>query len=200
LTGPQAGCNSKGAKPIDRLDVDGLGPASQTPAWYAAWTRSHCERTVAQQLSARGFETFLPEIATWSRRGGEAHLIQAPMFPGYLFVRAAIDKQRYVDMLKVRGLVRVLGDGWDRLAPVCAAEIEAIQRVVDANVAVMPHAHLACGDRVVVVSGPLAGVEGIFVQQQPQKGRLVLSVNLLGRSVAIEIDRFAIVPSLAIAS
>jgi transcription antitermination factor NusG len=200
LTGPQAGCKSKGAKPIDWTDVDALGPASHTPAWYAAWTRSHCERAVAQQLSARGFETFLPEIATWSRRGGGAHLIQAPMFPGYLFVRTAIDKQRYVEMLKARGLVRVLGDGWDRLTPVAAADIDAIQRVVDAKLPVLPHAHVTCGDRVVVVTGPLAGVEGIFVQHHPQKGRLVVSVDLLGRSVAVEIDRSAIVPSLAIAS
>jgi transcription antitermination factor NusG len=192
VTGPEAGYESKGAKPIDC--------AQGEPAWYAAWTRSHFERAVAEQLSARGFETFMPEIATWSRRGGEAHLIQTPMFPGYLFVRAAIDKQRYVDLLRARGLVRVLGDGWDRLAPIPDAEIDAIQRVVDAGVPVLPHAHLTRGDRVTVVHGPLAGVEGIFVQHHPQKGRLVLSVDLLGRSVAVDIDCTAIVPSLAIAS
>lgn len=195
LTG-SAGYELKGAKPIDCAQ----GKPIDQPAWYAAWTRSHCERAVAQQLSARGFETFMPEIARWSRRGGEAHLIQAPMFPGYLFVRTAIDKQRYVEMLKARGLVRVLGDGWDRLAPVPAAEIEAIQRVVNAKVPVLPHAHLTCGDRVTVISGPLAGIEGIFLQNHPQKGRLVLSVDLLGRSVAVEIDCTAIVPSLASAS
>jgi transcription antitermination factor NusG len=155
---------------------------------------------VAQQLSARGFETFVPEIATWSRRGGAPHLIQVPMFPGYLFVRTAIDKQRYVEMLKARGLVRVLGEGWDRLTPVPAAEIEAIQRVIEAKVAVLPYPHLTRGDRVTVVEGPLTGVEGIFVLDHPQKGRLVLSVALLGRSVAVDIDRAAIVPSLAIAS
>ena len=182
------GCESKGAKPIDN------------PAWYAAWTRSHCERAVAQQLSARGFETFLPEIATVSRRGGGTHLIQTPMFPGYLFVRTAIDKQRYVEMLKARGLVRVLGDGWDRLAPVAAAEIDAIQRVVEAKVIALPYPHLTRGDRVTVVEGPLTGVEGIFIQDHPQKGRLVLSIDLLGRSVAVDIDCSAIVPSLAIAS
>ena len=186
------GSESKGAKPID------LAPTQ--PAWYAVWTRSHCERTVGQQLSARGFETFVPEIATWSRRGGVSHLIQAPMFPGYLFVRTAIDKERYVEMLKARGLVRVLGDGWDRLAPIPADEIEAIQRVVEAKVTVSPYPHLTRGDRVTVVAGPLTGVEGIFIQDHPQKGRLVLSIDLLGRSVAVEIDCTAIVPSLAIAS
>jgi len=192
MVGHERGCKPKGAKPIDC--------AQGKPEWYAAWTRSHCERAVAQQLSARGFETFVPEIATWSRRGGWAHLIQAPMFPGYLFVRTAIDKQRYVEMLKARGLVRLLGDGWDRLAPVPATEIDAIQRVVDARVPATAHPHLSLGDRVIVVAGPLAGVEGIFVQDQPHKGRLVLSVALLGRSVAVEIDGAAVVPSLALAS
>ena len=189
------GCESKGAKPICAQ-----GKPIDQPAWYAAWTRSHCERAVAQQLSAKGFETFLPEIATWSRRGGGTHLIQVPMFPGYLFVRAAIDKQCYVEMLKARGLVRVLGEGWDRPAPVAATEIDAIQRVVEAKVTALPYPHLTRGDRVTVVEGPLTGVEGIFVQDHPQKGRLVLSVDLLGRSVAVDIDCTAIVPSLAIAS
>jgi transcription antitermination factor NusG len=122
------------------------------------------------------------------------------MFPGYLFVRTAIDKQRYVEILRARGLVRLLGDAWDRLAPVAGDEIEAIQRVVAANVPATHHPHLTRGDRVIVVAGPLAGVEGIFVQDQPHKGRLVLSVALLGRSVAVEIDGDAVVPSLAIAS
>src|SRR5688572_9993009 len=150
LRGSESGYESKGAKPIDC--------AQGEPAWYAAWTRSHFERAVAEQLSARGFETFMPEIATRSRRGGQAYLIQTPMFPGYLFVRAAMDTQRYVDLLRARGLVRVLGDGWDRLAPIPDAEIDAIQRVVDAGVPVLPHAHLTRGDRVTVVHGPLAGV------------------------------------------
>jgi transcription antitermination factor NusG len=180
-----SGSQPKGAKP-DR-------PAGHA-AWYAVWTRSHCEQAVAQQLSARRFESFLPEIGTWSSRAGASRLIRVPMFPGYLFVRTAVDKHRYVEMLQVRGLVRVLGDGWDRLAPIPDADVEAIQRVVEAGVPVLPHAHLTHGDRVSVVDGPLAGVEGIFVQDRPHKGRLVLSIDLLGRSVAVEVDCAAVEP------
>jgi transcription termination/antitermination protein NusG len=189
----EAGCEPKGAKPIDGAQVN--------PAWYAAWTRSHCEHSVAHQLTAKGFETFVPQMPTWSRRGGAAHLIHVPMFPGYLFVRTGIDKQRYVEMLKARGLVRVLGDGWDRLAPIPDSEVDAIQRVVHGDLMVTPHAHLTCGERVTVVDGPLAGIEGIFVQDRPHKGRLVLSVNLLGRSVSVDVDRSAVLPcSCALAS
>jgi transcription termination/antitermination protein NusG len=163
-------------------------------AWYAVWTRSHCEQVVAGQLAAKGFTTFLPEMDVWSRRAGESRLHRVPMFPGYLFLRTAMDKHRYVDVLNVRGLVRVLGDGWNRLAPIPEQEIEAVQRVVTANVPVLPHAHLTSGARVMVTAGPLSGVIGIFVKDRLQSGRLVLSVDLLGRSVAVDVDCTAVVP------
>jgi transcriptional antiterminator NusG len=170
-------------------------PLTGTAAWYAIWTHSHCEQPVAHQLAAKAFEVFLPEMSVRSRRAGKSRLIHVPMFPGYLFVRTAIDKHRYVEMVKIRGIVRVLADGWNRLAPIQDAEIDAIQRVMAAHVPVLPHAHLSAGDRVKVVEGPLAGVEGLFVQDRPHKGRLVLSIDLLGRSVAVEVDSDAVVPS-----
>jgi transcription antitermination factor NusG len=169
--------------------VDGTN--ARPEAWYAVWTRSHCERLVAQQLEAKGFAPFLPEMRAHAPRAGTA---TAPplMFPGYLFVRDAMDKHRYVDMLKVRGIVRILENGWTRLTPVPDGDIEAIRRVMDAGVPVLPHPHLTEGDRVTVVEGPLRGVEGIFVQDRHQKGRLVLSVDLLGRSVSVELDEVAV--------
>jgi transcription antitermination factor NusG len=161
-------------------------------SWYAVWTQSHCERLVAAQLSAKGFRSFLPEMQTWSKRVGSMHLIRVPMFPGYLFVRHAMHKSSYVEMLKVRGLVRILENGWTRLTPIPEAEIDAIHRISQANVPVLPHAHLRHGDRVEVLEGPLSGLRGIFVHDKPAKGRLVVSVNLLGRSVAVEVDCVAV--------
>lgn len=169
-------------------------PAPRARAWHAVWTRSHCEHLVAQQLVAKGYDPFLPEMAAWSRRGGRTRLIQVPMFPGYLFVPAALDKHQYVDILKARGVVRILGDAWDRLAAIPGPEITAIQRVVSASLPVLPHEHLTRGDRVTVVDGPLAGVEGLFVRGRSAKGRLVLSIQLLGRSVAVDVDCAAVVP------
>ena len=109
------------------------------------------------------------------------------MFPGYLFVRDAMTKTRYVEMLSVRGIVRVLEDGWMRLTPIPDADINAIQRIVESGVAVFPYPLLHRGDRVRVVEGPLSGVEGIFIKASQQKGCLVVTVDLLGRSVAVEI-------------
>ena len=76
-------------------------------SWYAIWTRSHCERLVEQQLTARGFSPFLPEVAAPRRSARRAPRNQgmvSPMFPGYLFVRDAMTKERYVEMLGVRGM------------------------------------------------------------------------------------------------
>ena len=99
-----------------------------------------------------------------------------------------MDHASYVEVRKARGLVCILGDGWNRLAAVPDAEINAIERVVHAQLPAQPHPYLREGQRVRITGGPLAGVEGIMVQTKPDKGLLVLSINLFERSVAVEVD------------
>src|SRR5688572_21122937 len=135
-------------------------------AWYAVWTRVHSERLVVDQLSAKGFAAFLPEMGVWSKRQGQMHVIPAPMFPGYLFVRQRMDKHAYIEMLKTRGLVRILEDGWNRLTPVPDQEVAAIERLLEANVPMFRHGAMHEGDHVRVTSGPLTGLEGVFVQDR----------------------------------
>ena len=166
----------------------------QPEAWYAVWLKSHFEHFVADQLSAKGFQIFLPQLPCWSIRRNEQQIVRSPMFPGYLFVRDTMDKHRYIDILKVRGIVRVLEDGWTRLTPVPDEEIAALQKIVEAEVPVFAHAHLNYGDRVRVLAGPLTGLEGIFLRDNSSRGRLIVSVDLLGRSVAIEVDVTAVEP------
>ena len=156
--------------------------------WYVLWAQSHCEQRVYDQLAAKGFHLFLPRVEVWSRRNGLRHLIRIPMFPGYLFLHHAMDKLSYIEVRKARGLVRILGERWDRLAAVPDPEIEAIQRVARTQAPVLAHPYLREGQRVRVTGGPLAGVEGILVQGNPTKGLLVLSVGLLQRSVAVQVD------------
>jgi transcription antitermination factor NusG len=161
--------------------------------WYALYTRSHCEQLVYDQLAAKGFHVFCPKIQIWSRRAGQSHLIATPMFPTYLFLRHAMDKLNYLEVRKARGLVRILGERWDRLAVVADAEIEAIQKVVHACLPVLPHPYLKEGQHVRITSGPLEGIEGIFVRSKSAKGQLVLAVNLLQRSIAVEVDCLTVV-------
>lgn len=159
-----------------------------SPAWHALWTRSHYEQLVHHQLAAKGFDLFLPTIDQWSRRGGLRHLIRVPMFPGYVFLHRVMDKASYVEVLKARGLVRVLGARWDRLATIPDAEIDAIRRIVGAGVSALPYAFLREGQRVRITRGPLADLEGILVRTKPNRGLLVVSVGLLQRSVAAHVD------------
>ena len=171
----------------DDLPVD-RPIGSKSKRWYAVWTRSHCEQIVHDQLAAKGFELFLPEVDVWSSRAGVRRLMSTPMFPGYLFVHHEMDKAGYIEVVKARGLVKVLGEQWDRLHPIPDAEIETLQRVQAARVPVLPHSFMQEGQRVRITRGPLADVEGILVQSNPNKGLLVLSVTLLRRSVAVAID------------
>jgi len=168
-------------------------PAPETP-WFALWTHSNCEERVREQLVGKGFRTFLPTIRDWSRRAGVRRLISKPMFPSYLFVQHPIEKRSYVEIMKTQGLVRILGERWDRLEPIPTAEVDAIQRVVETNLTVTPHPYLREGQRVRITDGPLAGLEGRLVRSRPQRGLLVLTVDLLRRSVAVEVDCTAVEP------
>jgi len=158
------------------------------PEWYAIWTRSHSEQLVADQLSAKGLNVFLPKISVWSRRGGVRHAIRVPMFSGYVFLNESVDKNTYLDVIKARGVVRLLGERWDSLSPISDSEIEGLQTLVNSGLAVTPYSYLRAGQRVRITGGPLKGVEGLLVENRSEKGVLVLSVDLLQRSVAVQID------------
>jgi transcriptional antiterminator NusG len=193
-----------GAKPavtgailMDDLTINDVNVATERAQWCALWTHAHCEQLVHDQLAARQFDPFLPMITVWSRRGGLRHQIQVPMFPGYLFLRYTLDKARCSEIQKTRGLTRILGERWDRPALVADAEIEALQRLVETKLPVLAHPYLQEGQRVRIVDGPLADLEGVLVDIKPNKGMLVLSVNLLQRSVAVEIDCTRVVPATA---
>ena len=181
---------------INRMNVEewaeqraGL-PAAVAVAcpWYALYTHSHCEQLVCEQLAAKGFHLFLPKMQVWSQRAGVRRRIAVPMFPGYLFLHSLVDSAVYLEVRKARGLVRILGQGWNRLAVVPEEEIHTIYSVLRSRLPIHPHPYLREGHRVRIKRGPLSGVEGIFVGGKANKGRLVLSVELLQQSVAVEVD------------
>jgi transcriptional antiterminator NusG len=179
---------------VRRETKGGEALAQDGAQWFVLWTHSNCERRVDEQLRGKGFETFLPTIKSWSRRRGSQSSIAAPMFPGYVFVHHAIDKRSHVEMLKASGVVRVLGERWDRPASVADEAIDAIRRVASADVPVFPYPYLTEGHAVRITDGPLTGVEGILISTKPQKGLLVVSVELLQRSVAVEVESTQVQP------
>ena len=156
--------------------------------WRVAWTRSNCEQLVYDQLATKGFDLFLPTAEAWSRRGRLRVRGRVPLFRGYLFLRHAVDKASYLEVCKARGLVRLLGQRWDQLEVVPDSQIDAIQKVVRSELPVFPYPFLREGQRVRITDGPLVDVEGILVRGNPKKGLVVVSVELLQRSVAVQLD------------
>ena len=201
---PERGTGTEGGEALSTAVVNssqgsiepGASGAAQPAApWHVLWTNSHCEEIVSSQLAARGFHPFVPRIETWTRRGGARRLGTVPLFPGYLFLNDALDKARHVEVRKARGVVAILGEGWDRPAVIPNAEIDAIRRIVEAGVPAFAHPYLREGRRVRIVEGPLGGLEGLLLRVRPDKGLLVLSVEMLQRSVAVEVDCAQVVPA-----
>ena len=180
---PEEGMETKGGEALPEIVTE-----SMIPRWRVLWTHSNYEQLVHDQLAAKGFDLFLPTVEAWSRRGGVRRLSRVPLFRGYLFLRHAMDKTSYLEVCKARGLVRILGERWDRLDVVPDGEIEAIQTVLQTHLPVLPYSYLREGQRVRITSGPMADVEGILVRSNPNKGLLVISINLLRRSVAVHVD------------
>jgi transcription antitermination factor NusG len=164
---------------------DALAP--NAPSWYAVWTRSQCEQLVHDDLGARGFETFLPQAIAWVQQGARRRRRLAPLFPGYLFVRHALDPASHAEVLRARGVVRLIGEGADPV-PVGADEIDAVRRLTASGLPLSRRGTLDPGDRVRIVAGPLAGLEGRYVRSRSRKGFFLVAVTLLRRSVAVEVD------------
>jgi transcriptional antiterminator NusG len=163
--------------------------------WYALWTHSNCEQLVYQQLTAKGFHVLLPQMVVWSARRGIRCRVPTPMFPGYLFLSHVMDKHSYIEVRKARGLVNILGGRWDQLMTVPATQIEAIQIIMHSSLPLLPYPYLQKGQRVRIIDGPLANVEGILIRTKPNSGRLVLSIDLLKQSVAVDVDCTRVVPA-----
>jgi transcription antitermination factor NusG len=153
-------------------------------SWFAVEIRHNRERAVADLLQARDLETFLPtytEPRQWSDR---VKLTELPLFPGYLFCR--LSGERRMPILTTPGVRRIVSFG-TKPVPVPEGEIEAVRLFINSKLNVQPWPFLEVGQRVKIQKGPLAGVEGI-IQEFRGQYRVVVSISLLQRSVAAEMD------------
>jgi len=161
-----------------------------TDCWYALHVKPRFERYVTTQLAQKGYETFLPSYVSKRKWSDRIKTLSLPLFPCYTFCRFNINAR--LPILVTPGVMMVIGVG--RLpAPVDESEIAAIRHIVDSGVHSVPCPYLTVGQEVQVESGPLAGLEGIVVRIKDSE-RLVVSVSLLMRSVAVEIDRTCLRP------
>jgi len=152
--------------------------------WFAISVMARHEKIVSQLLGNKGFETFLP---LYTRQHQYAHRVRGfelPLFPGYLFCR--FDMQNRLPILTTPGVLQIVGIGKTPI-PIDQAEIAAIQTLVTSGLPSQPWTFLQIGERVRINYGALCGLEGILLDFKGRH-RLVLSVTLLQRSVAVEID------------
>jgi transcription antitermination factor NusG len=166
------------------------GPNAGCSAWWALYTRHQHERTVADALSSKGFEVFLPTYDSVRRWKDRSKVLSLPLFPCYVFVRGGVDRR--LQIVSTPGIHMILTHG-DTFAAIPEVEIEAIRRTVQGNLRVEPHPFLRCGDRVRVTRGSIQGVEGILVRKK-NIFRLVLSVEMLAQSVGVEVDAADVEP------
>ena len=154
------------------------------PGWFAIWTKSRHEQAVRTQLEQKAIEAFLPTVARWSRWKDRKKKIDWPLFPGYCFAR--FDPQDRLSVLKCGGVVNIVStDGEPALIP--DYEIQAIRQLVESDLAYDPCPLIREGMMVEVTHGPLKGVVGRLTRKN-DKARLVLSVDLIGQAVSVEVD------------
>jgi transcription antitermination factor NusG len=155
-----------------------------SPAWFAFRTRTNHEKVTQAALMAKTFDSFLPlyrERRVWSDRIKE---IEIPLFPGYLFCWSSVEEHRHI--LNTPGVMSVVGSGRHPIA-IPDAEMENVKQFVASEIDSKPYPFLEVGQRVRLVRGPLAGVEGVLKEFKTGY-RLIVSVTLLQRSIAAELD------------
>lgn len=161
-----------------------------TDRWYALQLRTHWESSTAAMLSNKGYQVFLPTYKPLKRGRGKATEIQAPLFPGYLFCRFNVFDR--LPVLITPGVITMVRSGRTPI-PVENSELEAIRKMVSTGLRIEPCPYLEVGQLVRIEDGALCGVEGILTSFRGGQ-RIVVSISLLRRSVALEIDRSVVSP------
>ena len=157
---------------------------SDAQNWHVIYTRHQHEKIVAQILSSKGFEIFLPLYTAVHRWKDRDKQLSLPLFPCYVFLKGGMERR--TEIVTTPGMYSFVGTQ-NRAAVIPPEEMDAIRRAVESPARVEPHPFLKCGDRVRVKSGAMAGVEGILTRKK-NLYRLVLSVELLRQAVALDID------------
>jgi len=168
----------------------GTRPQISEFPWFAVHVRTRHETAIAGFLEAKGYQQFVPLYKFRKRWSDRVKVLEAPLFPGYLFCR--FDPQHRLPILKTPGVIQIIG--YNRIpSPIDVTELNAIQTVIESGLQAQPWPFLTVGERVRIESGSLQGLDGIVVKMK-ENHRLVLSVSLLRRSVAVEIDSALVEP------
>jgi len=189
----QPGLGARQQDPARERERTGAAAAPEFSAnWFAAYTNSHHEKRVATHFAERRIESFLPLYAALHRWKNRCEMnLELPLFPNYVFVR--IDPRERGRVLEVPGVMSLVGFG-RTLAPLPDFEIEALRSGLGKR-KIEPHPYLVIGEPVRIKSGPMTGVEGVLVRKK-NHFRVVLALELIMQSVAVEVDADDLEPAV----
>jgi transcription antitermination factor NusG len=176
---------------FEREHVDDTG-AGGPLVWFAVRTRARHEKRVASDLQEKSIRTYLPLCSVEHEWSDRRKLVEAPLFPGYLFVKIPQTAQARVPVLQTNGVSNFLGVRGIGI-PIPEEEIKAIQQVLREGIPVEPHPFLRVGQRVRICGGSLDGMEGLLTGMGGKRN-LVISIEVISRSVAIRISGYKVVP------
>jgi transcriptional antiterminator NusG len=159
--------------------------------WYALHTRSHFEQKVYDGLRGKSIEVFFPRIQVMSRRKDRRKKILVPMLPGYVFTRSGLDPEEHLNILKTVGVVRMVGFKGTPV-PANEEEIASLMILDGTDRTVQNRTYMKKGDRIMIMDGPLKGLVGFYLHHKGKTDKVVVSVDLLNRSLEVEIEGWAL--------
>jgi transcription termination/antitermination protein NusG len=169
------------------MDTANHHDAEDQLKWYAVHARSRHEEVVLQGFRNKMIETFLPRVEVMSRRKDRRKRILAPLLPGYLFVHTDLNPSQYWDIIKTYGVVRIIGiEG--KPVPVRDEEITSLRILDGTDRTIRNQAYITEGDTIMIMEGPLKGLTGYYVEHKGKSDKVVVSIELLQRSLAVEIE------------
>jgi len=155
--------------------------------WYAIHSRSRHEDVVLNGLKKKLIEAFLPKMQVMSRRKDRRKTILVPILPGYVFVHSDLNPDQYWDIIKTYGVVRILGIQ-GKPVPVKDEEIASLRALHGTDRTVRNQAYMKEGDRIMIMEGPLKGLAGFYIRHKGKADKVVISIELLQRSLAVELE------------
>ena len=159
--------------------------------WYAVHTRSRFEMKVFEGFSGKSIEAFVPKIQVMSRRKDRRKKILIPLLPGYVFVHFDMTPEVYWDIIKTTGVVRMVSFRGEP-APAREEEVASLMILDGTDRTVQNRTYMSKGDRVMIMEGPLKGLVGFYLRHKGQSQKVVVSIELLQRSLAVEIEDWAL--------
>ena len=162
-------------------------------SWFAVHTKSRHEEIVYKGLLQKSINTFSPKMEVWSKRKDRKKRIMIPVFAGYLFVEFDLNNQTRLNILTTPGVVRILGKrvGGEPIA-IPEDQIQAIRRLVESKIEMKRIEYPQIGEKARIKDGPFKGIEGMVLKMDLKKDTFVVSIDLLQRAVALEMEGFLI--------